>query len=243
MAVSIDWDTGVISVPKADLTFISGTLYELDTDAFRQELNSLQAGDVGIVWPTTHLHNTEVTVAGITYARFIEIINGYTVTFEDGQYAVRLEGSNNNIFDEGIINRNQVSIIPTNSAGLIVTEGGGTNAARASGAYDGVGQIEMTVWLVRSETTVSTPTSCSVDWRNQNGTLLFNATSSSPDAQGHFSLSQAQALVAGEAYYLVVSVTDSQGTIVTSRGAAVNAATTTPEGTGGTVFPIYGLQL
>lgn len=71
--------------------------------------------------PDTHRHNTAVTIAGITYARFIEIINGYSITFENGQYSVRLAGSNNNFFDvaNGILNQNSVQIIPGNSAGLI----------------------------------------------------------------------------------------------------------------------------
>lgn len=122
MAVTIDWPTQVISVPQADLTFLSGTLYELDTDVFRLALKALEASEAGMAELDTHQHSTTYTIAGVTYARTIEIINGYTVTFEDGQYAVLLTGSNNNIFDEGIINRNQVSIIPTNSAGLIVAD-------------------------------------------------------------------------------------------------------------------------
>jgi hypothetical protein len=119
MALSIDWSALTITVPQADLTFVSGTLYELDTEAFRQELNGIMDDVVGMPFLDPINHNTEVTIAGVTYARFIEIINGYKVEFEDGQYAVRLAGSNNNLFDEGIINRNQVSVIPTNSAGLI----------------------------------------------------------------------------------------------------------------------------
>jgi hypothetical protein len=76
----------------------------------------------------THRHNTQVTIAGITYARTIEIINGYSITFEDGQYSVRLAGSNNNFFDveNGILNQNQVQVIANNSAGLqIVSTGSG----------------------------------------------------------------------------------------------------------------------
>jgi len=126
MAISVDWGTRVISVPQSDLTFVSGTLYALDTGAFRLSLKDLEDDQEGMPHPDTHNHNTSVTIAGVTYARTIEIINGYTVTFEDGTYAVRLDGSNNNIFDEGIINRNSVSIIPTNSAGLqIVNQGSG----------------------------------------------------------------------------------------------------------------------
>jgi hypothetical protein len=134
MAISIDWGTKVIFVPQADLTFVSGTLYSLDVDQFRKDLNALQYSFEGMPNPTTHLHNTEVTIAGVTYARQVIITNGYTVTFEDGQYAVRLEGANNNIFDEGIINRNQVSIIPTNSSGLTIVETGVSGLTPAESA-------------------------------------------------------------------------------------------------------------
>jgi hypothetical protein len=126
VAISIDWATGVISVPQADLTFESGTLYALDTDQFWADLKTLEASEIGIVFGDTHTRTAAVTIAGVTYAPGLIIIAPYTVTFEDGQYAVRLDGTNNNIFDEGVINRNQVSIIPTNSAGLqIVSTGSG----------------------------------------------------------------------------------------------------------------------
>ena len=135
MATSIDWGTKVISVPKADLTLVSGTLYELDTAAFRLELKDLEDSDDGMPFPDTHVHNVPVTVAGVTYARTIEIVNGYSVEFEDGQYSVRLVGSNNNIFDveNGILVQNQVQLIATNSAGYIQIETGtsGLTAAEA----------------------------------------------------------------------------------------------------------------
>ncbi len=120
MAISIDRASKIITVPKADLTPVTGTLYDHDTDAFRKELLSLDAASGGITHLRTHRHNTEVTVAGVTYARTIEIINGYRVQYEDGAYSVRLIGSNNNIFDvqNGILVQNQVQVIPTNSAGL-----------------------------------------------------------------------------------------------------------------------------
>lgn len=118
MAISINWGTKVITIPQADLTFVSGTLYELDVNQFRLDLKALEDDEEGIWAPDTHIHNPDVTIAGTTFPDQVIIINGYTVTFEDGQYAVRLINVNNNLFDEGIINRNQVSIIPTNSAGL-----------------------------------------------------------------------------------------------------------------------------
>ena len=69
--ISVDPSTFVITVPQADLFFVSGTLYNHDTDAFRLELKSFEDSEQGIVMPKTHNHNTEVTIAGTTYARAI----------------------------------------------------------------------------------------------------------------------------------------------------------------------------
>ncbi len=127
MPISIDYGaTNIIDIPQSDLTVVSGTLYTYDTDAFRAELNAYQDNETGIVFPDTHTHNTEVTLAGIVYARFIEMLSPYQVRFEDGQYTVVLEGSNNNVWDVqgGILFRNQVQVIPQNAAGLIVRESG-----------------------------------------------------------------------------------------------------------------------
>lgn len=120
MAISIDWGTRVINVPKADLTLIQSTpteIREMNLDWFRLQLKDLEDDPEGMPFPDTHRHNTEVTVAGLTLARVIEIINGYTITFEDGQYAVNLVGANSNVAD--IVNVNQVSVRSFNSAGLI----------------------------------------------------------------------------------------------------------------------------
>jgi len=137
MAITVEWGTKVISIPQADLTLVSGSLYELDTQTqFRVPLNALMASEEGIPFDTPLDHNSEYTVAGVTYARKIEVINGYSVTFTpDAQYSVRLAGSNNNLFDveNGILNQNQVSVIGNNSAGLIVvTSGSGLSVAQAA---------------------------------------------------------------------------------------------------------------
>jgi len=116
VAISIDWATKVITVPQADLTLISGTLYEQDTGTFRLAVKALEASEAGIVFDDTHQHNTEVLLSGVTYARVVEFINGYTITYENGSYRVRLAGSNNNIPD--VANLNSVSILSQNSAGL-----------------------------------------------------------------------------------------------------------------------------
>lgn len=133
MTISVNPATFVISVPKADLTLITGTLFEHDTEAFRLELIDFEDSELGIVLPRTHLHNTEVTIVGVTYARFIEILAPYSVEFEDGAYSIRLAGSNNNIFDveNGILVQNLVQMISQNSAGLIVKSiGSGLSAAQ-----------------------------------------------------------------------------------------------------------------
>lgn len=123
MAISTDWATLTFSVPQGDLTLISGTLYEMDTEVdFRQAINAIMASEEGIVFDDPIIHNTEVTVAGTTFARTIEVINGYSVTFTpDSQWTARFIGSNNNIFDveNDILNQNQVQIISNNSGGLI----------------------------------------------------------------------------------------------------------------------------
>jgi hypothetical protein len=128
MAVSVDWDTKVITVPQADLTFVTGTLYELDTNWLRLQLKDLEDDpNEGMVFLDTHRHNSTVTVAGITYARTIEIVNGYSIQFTpNSQWTVRLANSNNNFFDVegGILVQNQVSVISTNSAGLQVVSAG-----------------------------------------------------------------------------------------------------------------------
>ena len=126
MAISVNWGTRVISVPKVDLTLLSGTIFELDSDVFRLALKNLEDDEEGIPFPDTHRHNTTVTVSGVTYARTIEIINSYSIEFEDGQYTVIIVGSNNNFHDtlNGILIQNQVQVIPSNSAGYIQVETG-----------------------------------------------------------------------------------------------------------------------
>ena len=115
--LSINWGTKVIFVPKLFLTLVSGTNYTMDTHQFHVGLRELESSEEGSVFPPTHNHNTTVSLGGIEYARIIEMINGYTVTFEDGNYSVSLIGSNNNILD--VTNLNQVSIRANNSAGLV----------------------------------------------------------------------------------------------------------------------------
>ena len=120
MAISIDWGTRIVYVPKADTTLVQATpteIRELNLNTFRLALKALEDNEQGITYPDTHTHNTEVILGGITYARVIAMINDYTVTFEDGYYAVNLIGANSNVGD--VVNVNSVSVRSSNSAGLI----------------------------------------------------------------------------------------------------------------------------
>lgn len=141
MAISVDYSFSPrfrIIIPQADLTLISGSLYELDTDQFWKDLKAWEASETGIVFGDMQRHNPEYTVQGVTYAQSVEILNSsvlasvedeFEVFFSpDTQYSVRLAGSNNNIADlQNLVLANSTTqVIPQNSAGLqIVTSGSG----------------------------------------------------------------------------------------------------------------------
>jgi hypothetical protein len=116
---SVDWITGEVVVSRADMPVIqvSPEVRQLNTSEFFTELKDLEASTEGAPWPDIQRHFVEYTVSGITYAEAIIIIAPYFITFEDGQYAVSLRESNNNIID--VATQNQVSILGNNSAGLI----------------------------------------------------------------------------------------------------------------------------
>jgi hypothetical protein len=139
MAISINPLTFVITVPKADLTLIQSNpteIRELNLNTFRLSLKDWEDSD-GITFLKTHSHNTEATLSGITFARMIEIFDPYSITFEDGQYAVNLIGANSNVADK--VNVNQVSVRSSNSAGLItVVAGSGVTAQDKEDIINGV---------------------------------------------------------------------------------------------------------
>ena len=119
MAISIDYSTYEILIPKADMALVQSVpteIRQLNLDTFRKALKDLEDNDEGMAFPDTHLHNTTVEVGGVILARVVQILDPYTVTFEDGQYAVNLVGANTNLGDK--VNVNQVSVRSANSAGL-----------------------------------------------------------------------------------------------------------------------------
>jgi hypothetical protein len=118
--VTIDWANRIIFIPKfvsTQVQTVPSEVRTLDLNEFRLALKDLEDSAQGIVYPTTHNHNSPVTVGGVTLARVLELINNYSVTFEDGAYAINLVGANSNVADR--VNVNQVSVRSANSAGLI----------------------------------------------------------------------------------------------------------------------------
>jgi hypothetical protein len=143
MAISINHATKVISIPKADTVFVetnATTGYEVrsyDEYAFMRELADYLDSEEGATLPVAFSHNTNVTIAGVVYARALSFLAPYTITFENGSYQVKLVGgTNNNMLD--VLNPNSVSVIAANSAGLQVVDsgggGGGPTAAEIAAA-------------------------------------------------------------------------------------------------------------
>lgn len=126
VGITVYWAQKVIFVPRSELTLLQTfptEIRQLDLSDFRLALKDLEDEAEGMIFPDTHRRNAPVTVGGVTLAQVVEIINDYTVTFEDGQYAVNIIGGNSNVADR--VNVNQVSVRAANSAGLVVTSAGG----------------------------------------------------------------------------------------------------------------------
>ena len=144
MAISIDHATYVITIPKADTTFVetnATTGYEIrsyDEYALMRELADYLDSEAGVALPNAFTHATQVTISGIVYARSLLFLAPYTITFENDDYQVQLlGGTNNNMLD--VLNPNNVSVIPANSAGLqTVVSGSGVTAGDKTDIIDGV---------------------------------------------------------------------------------------------------------
>lgn len=109
--ISIDWTTKTIFVPKEDMTLLegdSGEVRELDMYQFHVDLAQIEASEDGICFKDSHSHVTSKTTGGIVIPRVIDIVNDYTITFEDGPYSVRMTGSVGNYLEK--VNENQVSV-------------------------------------------------------------------------------------------------------------------------------------
>lgn len=129
MAYSVDWNTLVITIPKADTTLVAAgppEIRALSINDLWTELHAIQQSEQGIVHLDIFLRRPARTLAGVTYAPELEIINGYTLEFEDGQYAVNVIDGNSNVSDVQV--RNQVGVNTANSAGFAVAAGAAATA-------------------------------------------------------------------------------------------------------------------
>lgn len=137
MPTAVNWITGEITIDRADMPIIQASpeVRQLDVSAFRLDLKDLEATELGMPWPRTHNNQSPTTLSGQDYARLVEVIAPYFITFEDGQYAVSLFGANNNVVD--VKTQNQVSVVANNSAGLI-------NIQKVDDIH---GQVQREIWV------------------------------------------------------------------------------------------------
>lgn len=128
MSYSVNWITKIISIPTTDLVLVSGARYRLEMSSFLHEIRRLEADPTQGLWADQILdHTNPKTLAGVTFAPFDEIINGYTIQFTGAATRVDLAGSNNNLID--VLIPTGVAVVPNNSAGLqIVTVNTGASA-------------------------------------------------------------------------------------------------------------------
>jgi hypothetical protein len=121
MAPTVDWPTGVITIPKADSTQLQVSPVErrsLDLTQLILDIRALESSVAGRVFPRVADYTSSSTLSGTEFAPQLNIrAEYYTITFEDGPYQLVLNGANSNISD--VQNLNQVQVIPQNSAGLV----------------------------------------------------------------------------------------------------------------------------
>lgn len=122
MAILIDHPSKVITVEKIaeqGMTLLQSTpteIWSLNLNTFKTILGDLSDAEDALPFDYPFSYVAPITVGGVSLAAVLQIINDYTVTFQDGQYAVNLEGLNSNVGDR--VNVNQVSVRSANSAGL-----------------------------------------------------------------------------------------------------------------------------
>jgi len=129
--MSINHLTWVVTIPKEDTIYDSTnpvTGYEIrtfDEYAFMRELGAYLDDEDGILLPDVFEHFTTQILSGVEYARLFKMLAPYTITIEDGAYQVQLKGGTNTNFID-VLNPNNVSVIPDNSAGKqVITSGSG----------------------------------------------------------------------------------------------------------------------
>ncbi|MCK4261105.1 MAG: hypothetical protein KAX49_19170 [Halanaerobiales bacterium] len=87
-------------------------------NVFRLATKDLEDSETGSAFPDITQQNPPVTISGAILARVVEIINGYTISFEELDYSYRVEATNANTNIGDVQNVSNVSLSTSNSAGL-----------------------------------------------------------------------------------------------------------------------------
>ena len=191
MAISIDWPNAVITINQTDpeVSLVSGTTYELDTNAFRLAIKALEDDPEGMPWPKVTRHNTVVTIDGIQYVRSWEILPPYTVVcLPDTGWRLRMDGqSNNNIHSEGTLTLNSVQVIPQNSAGNTVTQTGvsGLTAQESADLATTKAEAELARKLMDADRVLSDGDSGNMLWIDADDGVTVLRTKNVKDKDGN----------------------------------------------------------
>lgn len=142
--VEVLWESKIIFVPKSVMPVsqtVPSEVRTLNVYDFHGYLRDLEASDAGVLYQPMHTFNPSLDLGGVVLAPVVSIINGYTIVFEDGQYAANIVGGNSNIAD--VVNLNQVSVRSANSAGLqqVSTGGSGATAEEIAAAILAAAQV------------------------------------------------------------------------------------------------------
>ena len=119
MAYSVDFEARIITVPRADLIFLSLNRYKLDLDEFRRKCRALESDPLeGLSYPPIIEYYPAVDTGDVILGRVVLIINGYQLELEDTveRYSALFDGANTNLHNNSLITNGIPT--PNNSAGL-----------------------------------------------------------------------------------------------------------------------------
>lgn len=116
MAITVDYTLTPfrITIPKSDLTLISGTKYSLDVDVYWNLLSDYSDSDESIPHPL--MYGRIPATSSTPSITEINLTN-YDLVFEDGLYSVNIINGNTNIREAEV--KNQVSVSTNNTTGFI----------------------------------------------------------------------------------------------------------------------------
>ncbi len=115
-----------------------------------------------------------------------------------------------------------------NTAAVNAGTGGGTaveTAPQMSVSYDeDNSQIDIIAWLSTGSVIQSSPTSISMTWRNQDGSVLFAVSTANfaLTASGYYEITQSQALAGNSLYFVETAITDGSGTYTSTMSVSTS---------------------